>query len=136
MSKKLPPIYSLHDAVTCLQDYASAQGFGMGSRSYDPEFSDIVSYSADDQVVGQYYIALAESFPGDATVNLEPVTTRLDHIYENPSDVDLDHSIRSMIFFHLMICSIILISLWISPFQHALNVLLSSISCTGDLACL
>ena len=75
----------------------------MGSRSYEPEFSEIVSYSADDQVVGQYYIALAQAFSDDATVNLEPVTARLDHIYENPSDVDLDHSIRSVFFLHLMI---------------------------------
>lgn len=69
----------------------------MGSRSYDAEFSDIVSYSADDQAVGQYYIALAHSFPEDSSVDLGPVTTRLDYIYENPSEVDLDHSISSEI---------------------------------------
>ena len=82
--------------VVAVQTYASAQEYGMGSRSYDAEFADIVSYSADDQSVGQYYIALAAQYPDDAAAALEPVKGLLDHIRENPSDVDLDHSIASV----------------------------------------
>ena len=78
----------------------------MGSRSYDAEFADIVSYSADDQAVGQYYIALAAQYPDDADVALEPVKARLDHIIENPSDVDLDHSIDSVLPRFPPICSL------------------------------
>jgi hypothetical protein len=64
-----------------MQTRAEAQSFQLGERVYH----------ADDHVVGQYYIALAEHF--NITEATGPMTTTFDEIIANPSNVDLNHSI-------------------------------------------
>jgi hypothetical protein len=73
----------------CAQAYAEAQSFQLGDRIYH----------ADDHVVGQYYIALAEHF--NLSEAVVPVTTTFEEILSNPSSVDLNHSVPGKLYISL-----------------------------------
>jgi hypothetical protein len=70
------------DSTAGLQDRASEQEFMLGERVYH----------ADDHVVGQYYIALADKF--SLPEALKPVQETFDFIIENASNVSLNHSVE------------------------------------------
>lgn len=65
-----------------VQDFAEAQDFELGERVYH----------ADDQAVAQYYLALSTKFNLPAA--RKPTMERFDTVIANPSDVDLDHSVK------------------------------------------
>eukprot|EP00892_Ulva_mutabilis_P009728 jgi/Ulvmu1/7127/UM034_0033.1 len=66
-----------------LKDFAEAQDFELGERLYH----------ADDQAVAQYYLALSSHF--DLPEAAEPAEERFQTVVTNPSDVDLDHSVKA-----------------------------------------
>lgn len=64
-----------------VQDFATKQKFMPAERVYH----------ADDQAVAQYYIALADQYSTPSM--LSPTQKRFDTVVDNPSSVDLDHSV-------------------------------------------
>lgn len=65
-----------------VQDFATKQQFKPADRVYH----------ADDQAVAQYYIALSEQYSSPKM--LAPTQERFDTVVDNPSSVDLDHSVK------------------------------------------
>jgi hypothetical protein len=74
-------VTAVNDHSVLLQAYAKEQMFMLGEREYH----------ADDHVVGQYYIALAEEY--NLPEALVPVTQTFDKIIMSPSSVSLNFSI-------------------------------------------